>query len=113
MFLVNDYRSRLSTPLYAEFASQVRTARAEARLSAEVEVKRGEPLNWLMKGPGRHQPDAPGWTSGDGDGVAVVTAVQVNVVYARRDDVQEDNSANAPASVHVSGVGQRRLLPQS
>ena len=40
----------------------MREARAEARLSAEVEVKRGEPLNWLMKGPGRDRSGEPGWT---------------------------------------------------
>jgi hypothetical protein len=53
---------RPQTPFYAEFASQVREARAEARYSAEVEVKRGEPLSWLMKGPGRDRPGEPGWT---------------------------------------------------
>jgi hypothetical protein len=54
---------RPQTPFYAEFAAQVREAQAEARYSAEVEVKRGEPLNWLMKGPGRDRPGEPGWAS--------------------------------------------------
>jgi hypothetical protein len=54
---------RPQTPFYAEFARQVREARAEARHSAEVEVKRGEPLAWLMKGPGRDRPGEPGWTN--------------------------------------------------
>ena len=53
---------RPQTPFYAEFAIQVREARAEARYSAEIEVKRGEPLAWLMKGPGRDRPGEPGWT---------------------------------------------------
>jgi hypothetical protein len=53
---------RPSTEQYAQFAQAVREARAEARLSAEVEVKRGEPLAWLMKGPGRDRPGEPGWT---------------------------------------------------
>jgi hypothetical protein len=53
---------RPQTDAYAKFAKQVREARAEARLSAEVEVKRGEPLSWLMKGPGRDRPGEPGWT---------------------------------------------------
>ena len=55
-------RDRPQTERYAQFAQAVREARAEARLSAEVEVKRGEPLSWLMKGPGRDRPGEPGWT---------------------------------------------------
>jgi len=57
-----DAHARPQTERYAEFAYAVREARAEARLSAEVEVKRGEPLSWLMKGPGRDRPGEPGWT---------------------------------------------------
>jgi hypothetical protein len=58
----DTHYARPSTELYARFAYAVREARAEARLSAEVEVKRGEPLAWLMKGPGRDRPGEPGWT---------------------------------------------------
>jgi hypothetical protein len=54
---------RPPTEQYAQFAQAVREARAEARLSAEVEVKRGEPLSWLMKGPGRDRSGEPGWAS--------------------------------------------------
>jgi hypothetical protein len=100
---------RPQTSQYAEFAEQVRAARAEARLSAEVEVKRGEPLSWLMKGPGRHQPDAPGWTSGDGDGAAVMTAIQIEIVHATRNDGEDAHVANDPGSVRVTGTVQRRL----
>jgi hypothetical protein len=80
---------RPQTDAYAKFAKKVREARAEARLSAEVEVKRGERLSWLMKGPGRHQPDAPGWTNGDGDATASVTAIKVEIVYARDDQAAD------------------------
>jgi hypothetical protein len=58
----DTHYARPSTEQYAQFAYAVREARAEARLSAEVEVKRGEPLSWLMKGPGRDRPGEPGWT---------------------------------------------------
>jgi hypothetical protein len=57
-----EHPDREQTDRYAQFAHAVREARAEARLSAEVEVKRGEPLSWLMKGPGRDRPGEPGWT---------------------------------------------------
>jgi hypothetical protein len=57
-----EHPDREQTDRYAQFAHAVREARAEARLSAEVEVKRGEPLAWLMKGPGRDRPSEPGWT---------------------------------------------------
>jgi hypothetical protein len=97
---------RPQTPQYAQFAQAVRAARAEARLSAEVEVKRGEPLSWLMKGPGRHQPDAPRWTSGDGDGAATLTAIHVEVTYATRDDDPPANRAEVTTTV------QRRLPPR-
>jgi hypothetical protein len=105
---------RPQTPLYAEFVEQVRAARAEARLSAEVEVKRGEPLSWLMKGPGRHQPDAPGWTSGDGDGAAVMTAIQIEIVHATRDGEGngDANVANAAGPVRVTGIVQRCVPPR-
>jgi hypothetical protein len=47
---------------FAEFWQAVQTARAESRLAAEQDVKRKEPLAWLMKGPGRDRPGEPGWT---------------------------------------------------
>lgn len=47
---------------YLSFRNEVQTARAQARLSAEIEVKRDQPFNWLRFGPGREREDAPGWT---------------------------------------------------
>jgi hypothetical protein len=100
--------------IYAEFAKAVRQARAEARGSSEIEVKRTDPLAYLTKGPGRERPGRPGWTSsGDGSGNTTVTAIQVEVTYAKRDDARDANTANTAASVRVAGVVQRRLPPQS
>ncbi len=47
---------------YKAFAAAVAQARAEARVAAEIEVRRDNPLAWLRFGPGRERPDAPGWT---------------------------------------------------
>jgi hypothetical protein len=83
----DDETARLDTS-DSRFFREVRHARAEARLAAEVEVKRTEPLSWLMKGPGRERPGEPGWSNGgDGDAAAVINAVKIEVVYInRRDD---------------------------
>jgi len=47
---------------YFEFFKDVRTARAQARLSAEIEVRKDQPFNWLRFGPGRERPGEDGWT---------------------------------------------------
>lgn len=47
---------------YRSFFVEVRTARAEARVLAEAEVRRDSPFNWLRYGPGRERPGEPGWT---------------------------------------------------
>jgi len=47
---------------YREFWEDVCKARADARMSAEIKVKRDNPFNWLRYGPGRDRPGAPGWT---------------------------------------------------
>ncbi|KAA0250325.1 MAG: hypothetical protein EDX89_22890 [Acidobacteria bacterium] len=47
---------------YRTFAADIRQARAQARLSAELEVRREEPFAWLRYGPGRERVDEPGWT---------------------------------------------------
>ena len=47
---------------YLGFRNDVLTARAQARLSAEIEVRKDQPFNWLRFGPGREREDAPGWT---------------------------------------------------
>lgn len=48
--------------VYHEFRQAVREARAQARVAAETEVRREQPLAWLRYGPGRARPDEPGWT---------------------------------------------------
>ena len=47
---------------YLSFARDVRAARAQARLAAEIEVRRDQPFAWLRFGPGREREGEPGWT---------------------------------------------------
>ncbi len=48
---------------YHDFYEAVQVARGEARVTAEVDVRKDNPLAWLRYGPGRHRgPDEPGWT---------------------------------------------------
>jgi len=47
---------------YLSFSADVRAARAQARTTAEIEVRRDQPFNWLRFGPGRERDEAPGWT---------------------------------------------------
>ena len=47
---------------YLSFVREVRTARAQARLAAEIEVRRDQPFSWLRFGPGRERDGEPGWT---------------------------------------------------
>ncbi len=53
---------RERTGRYLNFRIDVLTARAQARLSAEIEVRKDLPFNWLRFGPGREREDEPGWT---------------------------------------------------
>ena len=48
--------------IYREFRNDVEEARAQARLGAELEVRKGNALAWLRLGPGRDRKHAPGWT---------------------------------------------------
>ena len=47
---------------YLSFVKDVKTARAQARLSAEIEVRKDQPFNWLRFGPGRERDGEAGWT---------------------------------------------------
>ncbi len=47
---------------YRAFRTEVRRARAQARIGAEIAVRRDNPLAWLRYGPGRERPGEPGWT---------------------------------------------------
>jgi len=61
---------------FSEFSDAIAQARAESRLAAEVEVRRDEPLAWLMKGPGRDRPGEPGWTDRpSGDALPHITVI--------------------------------------
>ena len=66
---------------YREFADDVRQAQAQARVAAETEVRRTNPVSWLRYGPGRERPGEPGWTeqhelTGIGIGEQALRAVQ-------------------------------------
>ena len=47
---------------YISFVRDVRAARAQARLSAELEVRKDQPFSWLRFGPGREREGEAGWT---------------------------------------------------
>jgi hypothetical protein len=49
--------------LYRRFYQSVMEARAQARLTVELETRKKDPRFWLVRGPGREQPGAPGWTN--------------------------------------------------
>ncbi|MGL4551515.1 MAG: hypothetical protein ACRC33_10040 [Gemmataceae bacterium] len=48
--------------LYTTLWDAVLQAVAQSRVAAEVEAHRDEAVRWLMSGPGRDRPDAPGWS---------------------------------------------------
>jgi hypothetical protein len=47
---------------YRHFYEEVEQAKAQARLSAEIEARQKDPRYWLTHGPGREARGAPGWT---------------------------------------------------
>lgn len=53
-----------------QFYSSVCEAKASARITAEVEVKRDNPQFWLRCGPGKTKPNQPGWTDDKPDSIA-------------------------------------------
>ena len=50
---------------YATMERAVRQARAQARVEAEKWVWEHQPLLWLLCGPGRERPGAPGWSAAE------------------------------------------------
>ena len=54
---------RDSNPLYRHLRDEVRTAKAQARLKAEMAVLEDNPAKWLQQGPGKEKPEQEGWTS--------------------------------------------------
>ena len=55
-------RTRSAPAVFADFAREVRTARAMARVKAEMEAYKETPRAWLEHGPGRDRPGEPGWS---------------------------------------------------
>ena len=53
---------RARSGIFYTFFMDVMRARAEARVLAEAQVKRDNPLAWLRHGPGRTRDGLPGWT---------------------------------------------------
>lgn len=54
--------ARTTKEPYVTFVRDVRSARAQARLSAEIEVRKEHPFSWLRFGPGREREGEAGWT---------------------------------------------------
>ena len=54
--------ARSGRPPYRHFYLEVEKAKAQGRLSAEIETRQKDPRFWLTHGPGREAPGAPGWT---------------------------------------------------
>jgi hypothetical protein len=57
---------------YRAFARAIREAEAQARLQAELNVRGDKPLDWLKAGPGKANPDNPGWGNPGKAGSAAV-----------------------------------------
>lgn len=64
---------------YLSFVRDVRTARAQARLSAEIEVRREQPFSWLRFGPGRERDGEEGWT----ESTEIKHSGSVGVIYSQ------------------------------
>jgi hypothetical protein len=58
-------------------------ARAEARAVAEVQVFKGDPLAWLLCGPGRERIGEPGWSRTATVNLAPSEPVEIRVVYVK------------------------------
>jgi hypothetical protein len=71
---------------YLSFVRDVRTARAQARLAAEIEVRKEHPFNWLRFGPGRDREGEAGWTESSemkhSGSVGIIHSQEWNVISA-------------------------------
>jgi hypothetical protein len=69
--------------IFRQFRQDVEQAQALARITAEIQVRRENPLAWLRSGPARSRPGMPGWTdlpgcdSGEAEMVHEPTPVQL------------------------------------
>jgi hypothetical protein len=65
---------------FASFASQVNTAKAQARAVREMKVAETDPMFWLRCGPGRERPSDPdnhGWTVSSQQNVEVKREIDI------------------------------------
>jgi hypothetical protein len=60
---IEKAKNKRSKKKFRDFANKVKQAKATARLRAEMEAYDKNPLIWLKSGPGREQPDSPGWAA--------------------------------------------------
>jgi hypothetical protein len=64
---------------YLTFVRNVRAARAQARLAAEIEVRKDQPFSWLRFGPGRERDGEAGWT----ESTEIKHSGSVGVLYSQ------------------------------
>lgn len=103
-----DFAAQVSSP-YSRLWLDVYHARCQARLMAEVQVKRENPLAWLQRGPGRTLPavvqkesgeeamaELPGWSGGNGNALSPseeTNGVNLTInTYGQAVAVQDANS---------------------
>jgi len=84
---------RSRSPVYVQFARAIRRAQSEARVSAEITVKKMDPKWWLSR-MHRERPDAPGWndtrsvevTGKDGGALIPITLARQIIDLVERGD---------------------------
>mgnify|MGYP001591172472 CR=1 FL=1 len=80
-------------PDYAIFRERVLTARAQARMAAEIIVKREDPLQWL-KHVARDRPGDQGWTTVERiESTSLVASVTMDTAMALRALSEEELDA--------------------
>jgi hypothetical protein len=92
-------RGRAGRGRFRQFRQSVLAARAQTRVLAEVEVRRDDPLSWLLVGPGRERPGEPGWSRSVTVNV-LSGPVEIRVVYV----------AKPPASVPAPSADEVRRV---
>lgn len=92
-----DRGRKARSGIYHDFAVAVREARAQARASAEIEVRKTDPFKWLRFGPGRERPGDPGWTEStqltgaDGGPLVVSFDMRGTGDHEPRDEAHDDD----------------------
>jgi hypothetical protein len=104
--------TRGPTPKLRRFAEQVRTARAEARISAEVSVHRQHPLQWLSR-VARSKPDREGWTDPGPDQDEREPTLEERLLEIERGDAETgaliDTLESAPTLIERVAARDLRL----